>query len=482
MTPPPPSITGVRQPSPVPLATGLFLLLFAAFSHGTLNDGDTFSHVRTGLWILQQHAVPHTDIFSYTLHGAPWTPHEWLAEVLFALAFQVAGWAGVLALTAGCAGAAGYLLSRALARGLQGPALLAASGMGAMSCMSGLLARPHLLALPIVILWIDRLITARRSDTGPVTIWMGSLMLLWANLHGGWAFGLVLLGLFATERMVSAPGNLRDRWIASRNWWYAVASATLASAATPNGMEGVLFPVRLSLIPNLSMVREWQSADFSVLSPLELIVLAGMGLGLSGRVRLDGFSTLLLLALAHMALQHRRHEALLAVSGVLLMADAVASRSRSTPAPADRYGTLVFVSAASAALLLRLCLPIALADSQVAAPSAIAHVPPQVRSRPVFNSYEFGGFLIFSGIAPYIDGRADMFGPRFLNDYVVLLSPDPDRFRTVVERYGIGWTLLRPGEPLVKMLDRTCGWHRIHSDNTAVVHVRDPADTACGQP
>ena len=458
----------------VPVLSGLLILLLAAFSTTTLNDGDTFSHVRTGLWIIDHHAVPHVDVFSTTFRGKPWTAHEWLAEVLFALAYLGGGWAGVMAITGAAAGAAGYLFSLALARRLDGVILLAASTIGVTSFMAGLLARPHMLALPVVILWVDRLITARRSGSGPGAAVMGLLMVIWANLHGGWAFGLAMLSLFTAERIVTAPGGAWERCVAARAWLTALLVSTVATVFTPNGIEGVLLPLRLSLMPNISTVLEWQSADFSRVTPLELILLGSLALGLTGRVRLDTFSTAILVLLAHMALQHRRHEILLGVTAPLLLADSLRA-APGMPQRLVRWRDVHLLAAAAgvAALTLRLATPVALADRQDAVPTALSHVPLDMRMRPVFNSYEFGGFLIFEGVSPYIDGRADMFGTAFMNDYIDTLSPDPGRFRDEARRLRVGWTLLRPSEPLVAFLDHEPGWRRIYADKYAVVHVHD---------
>ncbi len=60
-----------------------------------LNDGDTYWHVATGHWILAHRPVPPTDPFSFTALGHPWVTHEWLSQVLMALAYAAAGWTGV---------------------------------------------------------------------------------------------------------------------------------------------------------------------------------------------------------------------------------------------------------------------------------------------------------------------------------------------------------------------------------------------------
>ena len=88
------------------------------FAPQVLNDGDTYSHIATGEWILLNSAVPTTDPFSYTFVGAPWVAHEWLSEVIMTLAFRVGGWNAVLILFAGATALAIGLLARHLARWL----------------------------------------------------------------------------------------------------------------------------------------------------------------------------------------------------------------------------------------------------------------------------------------------------------------------------------------------------------------------------
>ena len=74
--------------APAPLALALAVFALCAFSPSVLNDGDTFSHIATGQWILEHRAVPHSDPFTFSFAGAPWTAHEWLSEVFLALAYR----------------------------------------------------------------------------------------------------------------------------------------------------------------------------------------------------------------------------------------------------------------------------------------------------------------------------------------------------------------------------------------------------------
>ena len=73
-------------------AISLFLFTLAAFSPHVLGDGDTWSHLATGEWIIAHGSAPHVDPFSHSMAGEPWTAHEWLSEVLLSLAFRLGGW------------------------------------------------------------------------------------------------------------------------------------------------------------------------------------------------------------------------------------------------------------------------------------------------------------------------------------------------------------------------------------------------------
>jgi hypothetical protein len=92
---------------------------------------------------------------------------------------------------------------------------------------------------------------------------------------------------------------------------------------------------------------------------------------------------------------------------------------------------------------------------------------------PVLNAYEWGGYLAYAGIAPFVDGRAEMYGDPFLialrEAYVLA---DPAALPDLIEKYHVTWTLLARTTPAIALLDRLPGWKRVYADDTAVVHMR----------
>ena len=68
----------------------LTALALGLFAPSTLNDGDTWWHVKVGEWILAYGQAPSVDLWSATRTGQPWTAHEWLSEAIMALAWRAA--------------------------------------------------------------------------------------------------------------------------------------------------------------------------------------------------------------------------------------------------------------------------------------------------------------------------------------------------------------------------------------------------------
>ncbi len=72
-----------------------FIVLFLSLFLITLRpiaDPDFWWHLRTGQYIAQTEAIPHTDPFSYTKVGQPWITHEWLSEIIIYAIFRLGGY------------------------------------------------------------------------------------------------------------------------------------------------------------------------------------------------------------------------------------------------------------------------------------------------------------------------------------------------------------------------------------------------------
>jgi hypothetical protein len=216
------------------ITLGAALAAFAVvlFAPAVLNDADTYWHIAAGRWMLDNQAVLRIDPFSYTFAGHPWQTHEWLAEIAMALAYVGAGWSGVVLLFGAAAALTAGLLARHLSRWLGGLAL-AATLVLSLACAAGsLLARPHLLALPLLEMWTAGLVIAREEGRAPS--WkLLPLMVLWANLHSSFLIGLLLILPFALE---AVEEESQTRAAALRHWGIFGGLSLLAAMISPHGI------------------------------------------------------------------------------------------------------------------------------------------------------------------------------------------------------------------------------------------------------
>jgi hypothetical protein len=458
-------------------AVAILLFALSAFSPRVLGDGDTWSHLATGEWIIAHGAVPHADPFSHSMQGAPWTAHEWLSEIVLTLAFRCGGWSGVALLTGLAAASAALIMGLRVARDLGGAALAVTVTLGVGLLTPGLLARPHVLALPLLAGWSAGLLHARDQGRAPPPT-LAALMIPWSNMHGGFIFGLALIGPFALEALDAAPREAR--LIALRDWALFGFTSLAAALVNPYGIEALLFPFRLMGVAGLSRISEWQPQDFSHIGPMEIALLLLLGFALIRPIRMPLIRAATLVGLVAMALQHSRHELLFGIIGPMLLAGPVAEAIGAARASEDwgRVARVALTASLAAALAigaLRLFTPIERVDGTAAPISALKAVPPQLRAQPALNEYGFGGYLIWSHVRPFIDGRADMFGGPMLSLYRELSAGDPKAVEETLKRYRIAWTIFAPDTRIVATLDREPGWRRLYSDAFAVVHVRDDA-------
>ncbi|MEA2864299.1 MAG: hypothetical protein QOC84_2255 [Bradyrhizobium sp.] len=191
------SASPMRGLLPLWVGIGIFVL-YVLSGDQLLKDPDTYWQIELGRSILEQKAVPRTDIYSFTMYGQPWISTQWLAQALLAVSYSIAGWTGPVVLGAASIAVTFGLLVRFLVRRLSDGASMAFTGAAVALAAVHLVARPHVLALPIMVTWVGALLAAIDRRTAP-SFWLLPLMALWANLHGGFVLGLALIAPMALD-------------------------------------------------------------------------------------------------------------------------------------------------------------------------------------------------------------------------------------------------------------------------------------------
>lgn len=447
--------------------------LLAAFTFGVaaylalgqrlLQDGDTAWHIQAGLYIFQSRTVPASDPFSYTFAGHAWLAHEWLAEVAMAGAFRIGSWAGVALLSASAAAVTIYLIGREFLKRLPVRWALCLLWLIWLLLHPHALARPHLLAWPLLAVWTLVLMRARERDEDPPLLAL-PLILIWANVHASYILGLGIAAAFAAEAGLASSRRHLPGWAG-----FVIAAVALAFI-TPHGIRGFLYPFQVSGLQLVGKITEWRATTVQD-DKLFLICVSLLWLLVAVRRRRIHFARIALLGgMTAMAIIHARHQMPLVIVSSLIAAPLFRrDEIKRRPLP---FASWWAVLGAVALLAAQAATHFRLRDNWAFPMAAIAKVPANIRSQPVFNSYAFGGPLILAGVRPYIDGRTDMYGDAFTLAYVAALRGSVATFRELDREWHFGWAILAPDDQLTLILDRSPEWRRLYADRWAIVYVR----------
>jgi hypothetical protein len=212
---------------------------------------DLTYQLRAGAEILAGSGIPMHDTWTFTVFGAPWTDQQWGAQVILAGAYQLAGWTGLVILRGVLTGLIfGCLFVIGRRRGLiaRDAALLSIAAF-VISAVA-LALRPQLIGMALFAILLV-LVTDRRAH--PRRLWLAPLIVLaWANIHGSFFLGPVVLGLAWLE-------DVYDR-APQRHLCLAVALASVvASCITPFGPGVWAYALGLSTNSTVTQrITEWR--------------------------------------------------------------------------------------------------------------------------------------------------------------------------------------------------------------------------------
>ena len=492
------SVLPVPAPRWVPfvLAALASLILVGLFSR-EISNTDFWWQLRTGQYIAQTHSLPDPDPFAYTTAGAGQTHegeatvrhfnlrHEWMAQVLIYLVYRVGGFGGVvlaraMLLLAFCAlvGLIAYRRCGRFYRALTA-ALLAATVVLPFAADRPFLVSFVFLAVTVAILeWRQ----TRLRWLLPV------VMLIWANCHGGFVLGWLVIGAWCAEDLY---WRLRGRPVAGDiQLWTICAISVLASCLNPNGAS-VLAVLRFYRNSSMtSSLIEWQPPALWPPRPFAILLLAA-ALVLIWRFRRVRVSDWLLFpAFAVAALTAGRNTFLIGFLAPILIAAYLPGKGL-----AVRYAPRVLAAAAAALLTVGLAVTCGIgqgfqfraADWPVPVGAAnfllVNHI-----TQPMFNTYESGGYLIWR-LWPrervFIDGRA--LSESVFSDHQRLLSSEGgDGARTaaaLLDKYGVQVVVMNLFEytsgvmyMLAPLLDSPAGmdWKIVYAAADGMIFMRHP--------
>jgi hypothetical protein len=306
-----------------PVALGCLLIVLSVLTvKSRFDDPDMWWHLKTGQIIWTTHAIPTTDIFSYTTHHHAYIPHEWLSQLLIYGAYKLGGYTGLMVCFCFFTSAlliAGYILCSLYT---ENPKI---GFLGALTiwlfATAGFSIRPHMIGYLLLVVEL-LLIYLGRNRNPRWFFGLPPLFAVWVNCHGSFFLGLLVAGIFLITSFSSfQTGSLvSPRWSSGvrKTFRLSLVLSVLALFCNPIGITQILYPVNTLLHQplGLSQVEEWQPLQLTDERGFALLgVLACIALVVIVRhSELLWHELLLLSAGTWLAVSHRR---LVFVFGIL---------------------------------------------------------------------------------------------------------------------------------------------------------------------
>ncbi len=458
-------------------------LLMGWFSR-EFGDPDAWWHLKTGQYIWQNRALPVPDPFSYTAYmgkpaygGEEMTrrfnlTHEWLAQVIFYLAYAAAGFPGIILLravllTLFCAlvGLLAWHRSQSFYRSLG----------AALAC--ALIADRFVSDRPFLITFVLLAATMLILERGRRLWLLPPLFVFWSNCHGGYFLGWFVLAAYCVDTFLKKG----DRHI-----YYVTAFCILVSGLNLNFYAAipVFFAYRQS--PMQSALLEWHHTAVWPLEPFGVLLFATIAVVIAAYRRLRPVDWILFLAFAASAIFAVRNVILVGLIGPVLIA-AYLPWKRVLPAAGEWLVAALLLAAALLGIVNGTSFQLRAAEWKYPR-GAVDFLAAHHITAPLFNSYEDGGYLMWR-LWPeqkvFIDGRA--LNESVAEDYKrIAWNADTTGGKTadqLLDQYGIE-VILMPGFEFTggsafllpaSLADPSqAKWRLVYQDAQGMVFMRQP--------
>lgn len=475
----------IRRWHTLAIVDGILLFGLLALTARPATDPDLWWHLRTGQWMVENRQIPHSDPFSFTRSGAPWTAHEWLSELLLFGIWRSTGWAGLIIFSSIVTTAGFMLLFWRCAAPPHWAA--AATVLGALASAPTWGVRPQMFTFVLASLWLWLL---ERGEEAPwLLAWLLPVFLLWLNLHAGFALGPALLIAYLLGLVwETAAGETEWRLVRPHAFklLLTLGICLVLVPLNPNGGELYKYPLDILRSGEMrAFISEWHSPDFHQPGYLPLLLLIlGVLVAFAVRPIHPRRSALIaLLGTFLAALDAVRHIPIFVLLAVPVIATGFQSRplriTFETPKPnrikLAAIGLVMALMALFAGIewakLIHAQSSIEVRMYPVKAVDRLASLRDRER---VFAHYDWGGYLIwklYPSSKVFVDGRADLYGADLLRQFRAVIELRPG-WRQILDSWDIKTVLVPSSSAAAEGLTLDPAWRLQYGDSGASLFVR----------
>jgi hypothetical protein len=461
-------------------------------------DGDLGRHLTVGTYILDSGKIPILDLFSHSMAGKPFTPHEWLTEITFTLANRWLGLTGVVFLTSIIIALVWYLLSYEVMKrsgGFYFSLLVVIIGIAASSIHW--ISRPHIFTYIFLLLWI-------KTYSSNISIYkkcaaLALIMIVWVNSHGAFITGVVYIGIDVLVQLFSkifskSIDNNKQQLKKSILIFLAVCVAIIIN---PAGFQilGTVF----NFLQNkylTSQTLEYQPPNLLAPSfiPFTIFLLICAYYLIRFRKQIKLVDAIQIVIWSIFGIISARNIPLAIIVGLPILStnhgkknnvdNTIHDEKKTSSRNEHRYPRLAIgialpVLISIAVLVLVLKGP-GMIQRNVFLPTkfpvkAVDYIIGHPIEGNMFNEFTWGGYLLYR-LWPeqkvFIDGQTDFYGEELTREYADVYNANKNA-EDILNKYSITWVIVRQNSKLASELRKNPDkWKLDYQDERSVIYSR----------
>jgi tetratricopeptide (TPR) repeat protein len=489
----------------VGLLLAVHLILVGFFP---ISSEDTWWHLKQGELYVTSRSLPAQDPFAFTTEGRQWIHYSWAADILFYLVYRAAGLDGLVLFRLCLFLLIAFVLYRILRGcGLHPLASVLLVFVASLALRFRLLIRPEILGFLLLLATLAILLRLQAAPPHAAYLLL-AVQVAWINVHGSALFGLALPGLVLVANLLPAKwsepgwGRLRLDLTRLRHLSATVICLPFVSLLNPQGASMLLFPLRQNRMMRLEWFTEWMPVwrlpeidptwwEVVIVFGVVLLVFVAVSTLLLIRERqVDPVGWGVVLSMGTYAVLRNRAIPYFILAILPFLALALVRLADHLQARAsggwsrwlERTGVLACLLVLGASVVDQTVLSSRFQHgfglrANFFPAGAAAFLERHRLDGRIFNTYEFGGYLIWRRWPlnqVLMDGRYDaiLFDEAVLEGYIQA-HRSPEALDKITHAYGVQILVLnaKPGRRMASLVGHPA-WARLYWDPVAEVYVR----------
>ena len=448
----------------------LFLITFVTC------ESDYLWHIKAGEYMFNNHILKH-DVFSWSMLGKSWISHEWLFEyILYGLSIIfpkthliVYGFISTftLLLILFLTNKKDYL------KNIPFTLIWITFAMILTSYMQG---RPNLLSFIFLTLTVYLLYDNYQNDDSKLIYFIPLITILWSNIHGGSAnLSYILCFIFYICSFFSFnyPKIISNKTtkIKRRRYLITFFLCLLSININIHGFTMLIYPYK-NMMDNtmLTLIQEWRPLNLNVLNnyPYILLVLLIFSVLILSKKKINFIDLVLFLFSVFLGFKSIRF----CVYTYIIMSYIVFKYINQRKEDKGTNLVIIILSISFLSLFIINFNNISTNINKKELSKDTIKLLIKEKPSKLYNDYNLGGELIYNNIPVFIDGRADLYSPNILKDYIIINNTSMN-YKDLLNKYEFDYYIIDKYSNINEYLKENNSYTLIKEDSNYLLYKKN---------